>query len=880
MNWYQKKSTEIFVELNVLPEKGLGVEEVKKRLAQYGLNVLAKDKKETYLNLFIKQFKSPLIYILLIAALLVFFLGDILDGAVILAVIVINSVIGTIQEGRAINSLEKLRSLTRHKAIVRRDGEEILISAEEIVPGDILIIKFGDRISADARIIKEESFKVDEAILTGEAYAVLKIAEAISKNDLVVGDQKNMVFAGTSAVSGYCEAVVVATGLSSELGKISKEIQETSSVPLPLANKIEKLTRVISLSVFGIASLVLLVGLSRGIPFTQIFGATVGIVVSLIPEGLPVAVTIVLAHGVFRMAKAKAIVRQMAAVEAMGNADTLLVDKTGTITTGKMVIRRVIFRDKVYEITGSGYDPKGKFDAGKSEDLSTNLINILELVYLSLHADTIHEENGGWKPSGDPTEVAIAVLCRKAGIVKEKIESKYKTIFATPFDQQKRYIEAVFEHGQKKIHVFVGAPDFLGKKLKVDHGFLGKYHRLAKEGMRVVGVAIFDGKRVVDNALLVIDEEIRPSASQSIKEARDAGFSVVMLTGDYPETAREIARKVGIFTDGDIVLTGTDIETFSETELSDKIDKVSVFARITPEHKLKIVKALQKIGRICAMTGDGVNDAPALQAANLGIALGSGTQVAKDSSDIVLVNNNFKTIVDAIFEGRAIYTSLKKVILYLFSTSLGEVLVLVGAIFVGLPLPLVAVQIIWLNFVTDGFFVVALAQDNPSEKGLLEIESGDSGNLVDSLMMRRIVLMGLAMVVSSLVALYLYLGGESLGYTRTVVLVILSVSQWFNAFNVRSRTKSIFAVPPSLWLVASFGCVFVLQLLVVETAFGNKLLHTENLRLADWILAFGASTLVIWVEEGRKLIVKVMSPADTKVLAGRQSGKLVVANKN
>ncbi len=883
MNWYQKTSSEIFDELDVLPEKGLSSEEAKKRLGEYGLNVLAQEHKLTYTSLFIKQFKSPLIYILLIASLLVFFLGDILDGVVIIAVIAINSTIGTIQEGRAINSLEKLRSLTRHKALVRRDGEELLVSAEEIVPGDILIIKSGDRISADARVIKEESFKVDEATLTGEAYAVDKTSEIISKNDLVVGDQKNMVFAGTSAVAGYCEAVVVATGFASELGKISKEIKETANVPLPLAKKIEAMTRFIGICVFAIAGLVFAVGVLRGIPFSEIFGATVGIVVSLIPEGLPVAVTIVLAHGVFRMAKAKAIVRQMAAVEAMGNADTLLVDKTGTITTGKMVIRRVLFGDRVYEITGEGYEPKGKVSqvstpiksgSKVSKDLD-ELRSVLELAYLSLTADVVHDENGGWKPSGDTTEVAIAVLCRKAGLDREKLEKEYRTVFAKPFDQQKRYIEASFEtrlpaslrgrswpagkEGSKKHHVFVGAPDFLSKHLKVDHGFLGQYHELAKEGMRVVGVAVFDGTKVKNWALLAIDEEIRPSVRDSIEEAKNAGFGVVMLTGDYPETAREIARKVGIFEEGDGVLTGVDVEKLSETELADKINRVSVFARITPDHKLKIVKAFQKIGRICAMTGDGVNDAPALQAANLGIGLGSGTQVAKDSSDIVLVNNNFETIVDAIFEGRAIYVSLKKVILYLFSTSFGEVLVLVGAVLVGLPLPLVAVQIIWLNFVTDGFFVVALAQDNPSEKKLLETKNGDHGALVDGLMTRRTVLMGLAMMVSSLVALHIYFRGESLGYTRTVVLVILSVSQWLNAFNVRSRSKSVFRVPPSRWLIASFVCVFVLQLLVVETALGNKLLHTQNLRFGDWILAFAASTLVIWVEEGRKLLVKVMS---------------------
>src|SRR3990167_8926599 len=402
MNWYQKSSDEILSELDVSTEKGLSESVVKEKLHQFGYNILAKEKKETILGLFIRQFKSPLIYILFGAAVLVFFLGDILDGAVILTVIVINSIVGTIQEGRARNSLERLRALTRHKALVRREGEEIQISAEEIVPGDILIINSGDRIAADARIIKGESFKVDEAILTGEAYSVEKSSKVISRVDLVVGDQKNMVFAGTSAVAGYCEAIVVATGLEGELGKISQEIKETSSVPLPLQKKIENLTRFIGISVFAIASLVFVTGILRGIPFLEIFTATVGIVVSLIPEGLPVAVTIVLANGVWRMAKAKAIVRQMAAVEAMGNADCLLVDKTGTITTGKMVIRKVIFRETEYLVTGDGYEPNGEVKSkDKDEKSLSGLRDVMSLVYLSLKADAVHDEAGSWKPIGD-----------------------------------------------------------------------------------------------------------------------------------------------------------------------------------------------------------------------------------------------------------------------------------------------------------------------------------------------------------------------------------------------------------------------------------------------------------------------------------------------
>ena len=408
--------------------------------------------------------------------------------------------------------------------------------------------------------------------------------------------------------------------------------------------------------------------------------------------------------------------------------------------------------------------------------------------------------------------------------------------------------------------MFVGAPEFLSKHLKIDHDVSRNYHKLAKEGLRVVGVAVFGPheSKLFCWALLAIEEEIRPEVRESVREARESGFRVVMMTGDYAETAKAIASKVGIFDENHTILTGEDVENYSQIELEEKIGTTSVFARITPQHKLKIVNAFKKLGHIVAMTGDGVNDAPALQAANLGIGLGSGTQVAKDASDIVLTSDNFQTIVAAIAEGRSIYLSLKKVILYLFSTSLGEVLAIVGAVVVGLPLPLLAVQIIWLNFVTDGFFVVALAQDTPRHK-LLSVDDTNSGNLVDSLMVRRILLMGGVMMVATLPVFWWFLNSYSLAYARTMALLILSVIQWFNALNVRSRYLSVFVRRlDNVFLIFSFVIVFVLQVLMIETRFGNELLHTVPLSVGHWVLGILVSTLIILVEEGRKIYTKML----------------------
>lgn len=859
MNWYKISAKNVCEELGVDSDVGLDAKEASVRLETNGSNILASRKKETILDLFLRQFKSPLIYILIIASLVVLFLGQIVDALVILAVLIINSIIGTFQEGRAVNSLERLKSLVRHRALVLRGGEEMLISAEELVVGDILILKEGDRIGADARIIHADGLRVDEAVLTGEAYAVSKTDLKIDRENLVVGDFKNMVFSGTSVVAGGGQAVVVAIGFDSEIGKISQELLETSTVPLPLFLKIRKITRFIAGAVFVVSVLIFAIGMVRGLAFLEIFPAVVGLAVSMIPEGLPVAVTIVLSSGVWRMARQKAIVRQMAAVEAMGNADMLLVDKTGTLTTGKMEVSQIFGGGRKINVERTGYKPIGKIEVAKNSDFH----KLLELVALSLSADVVDEQGHGWKPVGDPTEASIAVVCHKAGLVREKLQRKYKKVFVKPFDSEKRYIEAEFNEGKKSWHVFIGAPDHISHDLGIDHSFARDAESITTEGKRVVGAVILDGNRLKATAIFAIDEEVREEVSQSIAEAKVAGFGVAMLTGDYPNTARAIAKKVGIFGEGDGVLTGAEIEKLSEGELAQKVNNTTVFCRITPTHKLLIVRAFQKNGHVCAMTGDGVNDGPALQAADLGIGLGSGTQVARDASDIVLTDDNFETIVSAISFGRAIYLTLKKVILYLFSTSLGEVLTIGFAIFLGLPLPVVAVQIIWLNFVTDGFFVAALAAD-PIHRNLATLRDRGS-NLIDRLMVVRMFTMGFSMFLVSLPVFYFYSQKGDLTYARTMVLLVLSAVQWLNALNVRSRFKSVFITPlDNKFLIASFAAVFVLQILVIQTPFGNSIMHTAPLSLSDWIVALGLSTSVIWVEELRKFITsespRVLNP--------------------
>ncbi|MBI4099880.1 HAD-IC family P-type ATPase [Candidatus Microgenomates bacterium] len=857
MPWYQKSARSVLEEFSVDASVGLTSEQVTENLRKFGLNVLATRKRETVIDIFIRQFRSPLIYILFLAAILVFSLGQRMDSLVILGVVTVNAFIGTFQEGRARDSLERLRDLTKRKALVRRNGEEMLVASEEVVSGDILVLREGDKIVADGRVITASSLTVDESTLTGEAYPVAKYQGELTGSELVVGDQRNMVFSGTSVSSGYGEAVVVATGLTSELGKISSGLAQTASVPLPLSRKINKLTHLLAGGVFGIGLVVFVLGVARGIPVREIFTAVVGLSVSIIPEGLPVVVTVVLAGGVWRMAKAKAVVRQMAAVEAMGNADVLLVDKTGTITTGEMVIREVHLDGTKFDVSGDGYDAKGEIGGGDKKD-KAKLEKILALAYLSLKADVILE-GSTWKPLGDSTEAAIAVLCKKAGLVKNQLARKYKTIDVRPFDSAKRYLMATFSEGKDTWFVYIGAPEFLASGLKIDHNLRGDYKCLAAQGKRVVGMAVYGPTKgeLFAYALVAISEEVRPNVAQAISEAKSAGFKIAMMTGDYPETAKAIAQKVGIFETGDEVLAGADLESMSEKELRDCIGKVTVFARITPTHKLRIVNAFKQNGHTVAMTGDGVNDGPALQAANLGIGLGGGTQVAQDASDIVLLDDNFATIVGAINEGRGIYLTLKKVILYLFSTSLGEVFVITASILVGLPLPLVAVQIIWLNFVTDGFLDISLAQD-PPEVEKLSRNNQNSSRLVDRLMIWRMVLVGVAMLLAALPAFVWVLRTADLDIARSMALLVLSVTQWFNALNVRSTRTSVFKLPVTnnKFLLVAFAIVFTLQIVAIQTPWGNGFLHTKPLPVTYWLVAFLISSLVVWVEEGRKILVR------------------------
>jgi len=882
--WHAEENKKIFETLGT-SVSGLSAQEADKRLKESGINALPEAKVDGLHIIFLRQFQSPLIYILLAACGAVFFLGEFIDAVIILAVLLFNAIVGAIQEGKAQNTLKALKQYVETSASVVRDGQEVVVPDREVVCGDIIALREGEKVPADSRIIEAHSLKVDEASLTGESEPVSKIAEILSREAISPSEQRNMVFKGTNVVSGNGQAVVVATGVSTVIGGIAKEISNIDS-DVPLKENIRQLSRVIVGVVFAISVVLFVLGISRGEDAITIFATIVSLAVSIIPEGLPIVMTLVLATGVWRMSKRNVLVKKLQAVEALGQARIIAVDKTGTITKNELVIREVWTEGKTFAIGGVGYEPVGTVSyEGKVVDAANHSEVILlgKIAALSASARVYYSEpEKRWRVIGDPTEAAIRIFGEKVGFKKEDTVGESPIISEFPFDVRLKYLATVAHIGESDELMVSGAPeevfalctqirrDGSNHPLRdIDRGEVeNMLARMSERGLRVVAVAT---RQKFTSALSVesiqgltfvgffgMQDILRTEVAGAMARATSAGIKVVMITGDHVLTARAIAAEAGIWHDGDEMLTGIDINKMSDRELKVRVANVSVFARVTPEHKLRIINAYKQRGEIVAMTGDGVNDAPSLVAADLGVAMGSiGTEVAKEAADIVLLDDNFGSIVSAVEEGRSIYKTIKKVILYLFSTSLGEALTITVALLIGYPLPILAAQIIWLNFVTDGFLDVALAME-PKESGLLSGKfERPKKYLVDGLMARRMVIMALPMMVGTLYMFHKYAGGD-MGKAWTISLVTLAVFQWFNAWNCRSESESVFRkdIFANSYLLLATLVVVTLQILAVYTPFLQSVLRTVPLALSEWMLIILVATSIIWVEEIRKFFYR------------------------
>lgn len=875
-------------------EKGLTEAQVSERFLKYGHNKLPEEKKETILSIFLRQFQSPLIYLLLLAAMTVFIMGDVTEALIIFVVLFINAVIGMVQEGRVQNTLSALKRLSETSATVLRNGREVIVKDYEIVPGDIIILQEGEKVPSDARIIFENSLRVDEASLTGESMPVIKTSKEMKDENTPISDQKNMVFKGTNILSGNATAVIVSTGINTEIGKIAQKISSIDT-EIPLKKNVRYLSQLVIAVVVSISIILFIAGIFIGKDPKEIFRVVVALSVSIIPEGLPIVMTLILATGVRRMSKSNVLVKRLQAVEALGQTKVIAVDKTGTLTRNEMVVQKVFVGGKLFEVDGKGYEPNGDIVFGGNiiEPLSHSdiLLSGKVAAFCANAKISFLEEEKLWKVTGDPTEAAMLVFSKKVGFSKETIDNEFPKVLEIPFNYKNKYHAVVRKFQGGNFLSMVGAPESVLRKCSriFENGKYQKlteqkikeieqtFFNLARQGLRVIAFAVNENLKKIEGAstddlpelafagFFGMKDALRFEVKDSVEKVRKAGMRVVMITGDHVLTAEAIGKEAGIWRQGDTIITGEEIESLSDDLLIKKLPKTTIFARVTPEHKFRIIEAFKKTGEVVAMTGDGVNDAPSLVAADLGVAMGKiGTEVAKEASDIVLLDDNFEGIVSAAEEGRSIYKTIKKVILYLFSTSAAEIVVIVVAVFSGFPLLFLATQIIWLNFVTDGFLVLALSMES-KEKGLINNSFEKPKKwIIDGLMAERMLLMAIVMALGTLylfkISLPQNFGEADLLKSQSIALTVLAVFQWFNAWNCRSERKSIFAKNPfsNIYLVFATLIVIMLQILALNTSFLQKILHTVPLSFGDWQMVLMVSISIIVVEEIRKGVYNLM----------------------
>lgn len=878
MNWYQISSKEIYQKLNT-SEKGLTTEEVKRRLKQYGANRLTEEEKINRLKIFLHQFASPLIYILIIAGVVTILLKEYIDASVIFAAVIINAIIGYFQEYKAEQSVRALKRMLVPKAKVLRDGVERDITSEELVPGDIVLLYSGIRVPADIRLIHTVELKIDESILTGESLPVEKHHHVIKEENLTHGDQKNMAFMGTIVVSGRAKGVVVETGMNTVFGKIAKHIKEAETVKAPLQDKITKFANAIGILVLSACLLLFIAGLIIGESIKDMFMTSVAAAVAAIPEGLPVVVTVALAVGVSRMAKHNAIVRKLHAVETLGSTTVIGSDKTGTLTKNEMTVKVIYDGKDVYEVEGSGYEPKGNI---LHNGLPVNpkerhyLIDVLRIGLLC-NESSVYVENGEYKIQGDPTEAALIVSAMKVGLSPEEEKERYRQIAIIPFESERGYMATLHRHKGKKYLFVKGAPekvlemcikDSFGNEIDREK-ILHMANEFAKRGLRILAFAYREIKEEIEEitckeiekcdtvsglifaGLQGMIDPPRPEAIEAIKGCKSAGIRVVMITGDHAVTAKAIGEMLGISDSKSKVLTGKELERMSDEELFLKVKEVSVYARVSPEHKLRIVKQLKRHGEIVAVTGDGVNDAPALKAAHIGIAMGkSGTDVAKEASDMVLTDDNFASIFHAVREGRIVFDNIRKVTFFLIPTGVASILSIILAMLFSVPIPYVPAQILWINLVTNALQDIALAFE-PGEKGVLTRPPRDpKEGIMSRLLIERTIIVG-ALISAGIVFNFINAleSGASLERARTVAVTTMVFFQFFQAWNSRSEYESIFKISllsnPFLFLSLIAATIAQLAFIYVPTL--QWIFRTEPISIKDWqnVLLVALSVIIV-----------------------------------
>lgn len=903
--WYAKPAEALVDELRTDLHSGLPIDDVACRRAQDGPNELPEAPPPSLLKLFLSQFASLIVWVLIGAAIVSGLLEDWIDAAAILAIVFLNGILGFVQEFRAEQSLAALRKMSVTMARVIRAGTLQSVPARELVRGDIVVLEAGDRIPADARLFYTTNFQAQEASLTGESTPVQKQAERLEADEVPLADQRNMVFMGTVAVSGKARGLVVATGVGTELGRIAALIQkaaEAERAETPLQRRLEQFGSTLLWLALGVVAIVFVLGFLRGEPLVEMFLISVSLAVAAVPEGLPAIVTITLAVGVTRMAKRHALIRKLPAVETLGSASVICTDKTGTLTKNEMTVTKLVVDNETFEVTGEGYEPVGEirecsieprvlgaefsnqgrgYHSGDSA-LPLGLRDLLTAAVLCNGA-TLQQQNGAWRIIGDPTEGALLVAAEKAGLTKAELEGQSPLEREIPFDAERKMMTIIrrTEHG--RMAYSKGAPDVLLKHCAARltregrTEALDEEHRrligaanasLAQQALRVLGVAYrplgqqVNAEEEVERNLIFLGlfamkDPLRPEATEAVRLCRQAGIRTAMITGDHKETAVAIARELGLQRNDDMALSGAELDGFTDEQLTQQVEHVTVYARVSAEHKLRVVQAWKRNGAIVAMTGDGVNDAPAIKAADIGVAMGmAGTDVTKEASDMVVTDDNFASIAAAVEEGRGIFDNIRKTVHFLLSCNVSEVLVMLFATLFGLPLPLLPIHILWMNLVTDGFPALALAVDPKAPDLMQQSPRQAQARLLDGGRLWTIAGEGLMLAVIALSAFSysLFVWQQPIDQARTVTFTVMVAAQLVHAFNCRSDCWSLFHVGVAtnhalLWAVVAS---LVLQVGILTIPIVEPIFKVAPLPIEDWELMVAMGLLPLAVVEGIK----------------------------
>ena len=904
--WYTRTGQEIIDYWQTDQCEGLNSKEIHNRLHKFGYNEMIEKEKITWWKRLIAQFQDFMVLVLLAATLISAFLGEYADAVTILIIVIVNATLGFVQEYRAEQSMNALKKMAAPTAHVIRNGMLQKIAARELVPGDIMMLESGDKIAADARLLETQNMETQEAALTGESLPVRKAADKQCREESALGDRKNMVYAGTAIAKGRGKSIVCATGMFTEIGRIADMIQDSENESTPLEKRLESLGRWLVWGCLLICLIVVLTGVAKGEPLFFMCMAGISLAVAAIPEGLPAIVTVALALGVQRMIKRNAIIRKLPAVETLGCTTVICSDKTGTLTQNAMTVGKILTDGNLYDVTGAGYDIRGKFLLNKQEfdpKKDKCLQECLEISVLCNNSVLKHNNvsitglwrktvNAGWSIEGDPTEGALVVAAAKANIWRNEIEKKQRRMAEIPFESERCRMSVVYEKNKQYFVYVKGAPDMilglckyysrksgdvaLTPMIKAD--ILAGNEELTQQAFRVLAVAYRQvGKSEADHISEDMERELtflgligmidppRPEARQAISVCRQAGIKTVMITGDHPNTAMAIAKELQMFNnDSNRALTGCELDSLSDEELEKVINQTTVYARVSPAHKLRIVKGLKRQGHIVAMTGDGVNDAPAIKEADIGIAMGiNGTDVTKEAASMVLADDNFATIVAAVEEGRGIYDNIRKFIRYLLSCNLGEVLTMFIASVVGLPLPLLPVQILWVNLVTDGLPAMALGVD-PNDHHIMNRQPRNPRESVFSRgLSRKIIGRGLQISMSTvLVFAAVYFSRNDLAEARTMAFCTLVVTQMFHVFDCRSEVMSVFEIGlfKNKYLIAATACSTFMQLLVVYHPFMREIFGTVPLTVVDWMVILCISGWTFMISGLRHLFFRKRVP--------------------